>query len=96
MLTSEFFCVGMRRAGSTLQAQLVAALVGRASIRLTTAEWMSSFLAETRSSDRPVVVKAHRADGGHRDVRTEGVPPRPEAPYRQAEMKGLSRASLTP
>jgi hypothetical protein len=55
-----FFCVGMRRAGSTLQAQLVAALLGRASIRLTSPERVTSFLAETRSSDCPVVVKAHR------------------------------------
>ncbi len=54
------FCVGMRRGGSTLQAQLVAELLGRVSMRLVTPESIEKFLKETASESGPIVVKCHR------------------------------------
>jgi hypothetical protein len=70
-----FLCAGMRRGGSTLQAQLVSALLGDARIVATSPESLRNVIAEADGLRIPVVYKCHQyipqlasfhAEGGFR------------------------------
>lgn len=54
------FCVGMRRGGSTLQSQLVAAILGQPSVQLVSQDSVQRFLRTHRNTDHVVIAKTHR------------------------------------
>ncbi|OYP39157.1 sulfotransferase domain-containing protein [Rhodopirellula sp. MGV] len=54
------FCVGMRRGGSTLQSQLVAAILGDQPVHLVSPESIHSFLAQQSDHAKPAIAKLHR------------------------------------
>jgi hypothetical protein len=52
-------CVGMRRAGSTVQTQLVAAILGVDEMHSMTPDTFGSFWRTVENDDRPIVAKCH-------------------------------------
>ncbi|WP_197454395.1 sulfotransferase domain-containing protein [Stieleria varia] len=54
------FCVGMRRGGSTLQTQLVSAILGRPTVHLVTPDTIAAFLQDHRDPKSTIVAKSHK------------------------------------